>query len=185
MNITKMILDDLIMNHKARFVKFNQETASWMEVDSIVARDKVRHAIRFAIRRQEKQTLKEKRKQKARHIHYPLRYATLPLYDSSSDSEEVEIKNSNSRQCKALEIAAASSRIRTGNEDELGTTLQPLDNVEPPCNPWTSEDFNFLLRGTDLFEQKNEQGTPLEMPSSTKQETIVLGAAISDDTIVN
>ena len=139
----------------------------------------------FGLPFDDKKNKHSKRKQKARHIHYPLRYATLPLYDSSSDSEEVEIKNSNSRQCKALEIAAASSRIRTGNEDELGTTLQPLDNVEPPCNAWTSEDFNFLLRGTNLFEQKTEQGTPLEMPSSTKQETIVLGAAISDDTIVN
>ena len=73
MKITRMIVDNLKLTYKVRFVKFDEETASWIEVDSMVAREKVGHAIRFAIRRQEKQALKAKKKARA---HHPLSFIT-------------------------------------------------------------------------------------------------------------
>ena len=73
MKITRMIVDKLKFTHKVRFVKFDEETASWIEVDSMVAREKVGQAIRLAIRRQEKKALKAKKKAQA---HHPLSLIT-------------------------------------------------------------------------------------------------------------
>ena len=95
MNITKRVVHDLKMNHKVRFVKFDEETASWIEVDSNIAREKVGHAIRFALRRQEKQALKVNKKTRKCH---PLRFAismnetTVSDTDSSEDEETREEK---------------------------------------------------------------------------------------------
>lgn len=50
MKITKSILDRLHNDHGCRFVKFDSELAEWVELTPSESRDKVGHALRFAIR---------------------------------------------------------------------------------------------------------------------------------------
>ena len=48
--IFREIIDHLQLENNCRFVKYNKETKSWIELDAAETRDKVGHALRFAVR---------------------------------------------------------------------------------------------------------------------------------------
>ncbi|KAL7580397.1 hypothetical protein ACA910_004422 [Epithemia clementina (nom. ined.)] len=56
MKITKSIVDCLQNDHGCRFVKFDSDLAHWVELNPVESRDKVGHALRFAIRSHSKPT---------------------------------------------------------------------------------------------------------------------------------
>ena len=159
MKITRMIVDNLKLTHKVRFVKFDEETASWIEVDSMVAREKVGQAIRSAIRRQEKQALKAKKKARA---HHPLSFITsMDVSSSESESSDDEMdreetpeatttSSSIDSQTQERDMNTSSSNLK--KEGELSIEFEPLDTSKSSTHCWTSDDFNFLLHETDLFE---------------------------------
>lgn len=51
MKITKGVLDCLRKNHGCRFVKFDPDLTEWAELTPAQMRDKIGHALRFALRR--------------------------------------------------------------------------------------------------------------------------------------
>ena len=51
MKITKSVLDCIQKEHGCRFVKFDSNSAAWVELTRVESRDKVGHALRFAIKR--------------------------------------------------------------------------------------------------------------------------------------
>ena len=57
MKITKNIVDRLQNEHGCRFVKFNTDSAAWVELSRVESRDKVGHALRFAIKGSKKTQL--------------------------------------------------------------------------------------------------------------------------------
>ena len=90
MKFTKMIVDNLKLSHKVRFVKFDEETASWIEVDSVVAREKVGQVIQLAIHCQEKQALKAMKKAQAYHLLSFITSMDVSSSESESSDEEME-----------------------------------------------------------------------------------------------
>ncbi|KAL7580396.1 hypothetical protein ACA910_004421 [Epithemia clementina (nom. ined.)] len=54
MKITKDVLDCIRNEHGCRFLKFDSDLAKWVELSKVEARDKVGHALRFAIKRNNK-----------------------------------------------------------------------------------------------------------------------------------
>ena len=68
MNVTKEIYD-MLGAKNARFLKMNQKTKAWEELSSLLARDKISHALRFANREKKSgasTTVSEKRKSSGR-----------------------------------------------------------------------------------------------------------------------
>ena len=51
MKITQSVLDCIQKEHGCRFVKFDSNSAAWVELTRVESRDKVGHALRFAIKR--------------------------------------------------------------------------------------------------------------------------------------
>ena len=156
MKFTKMIVDNLKLTHKVRFVKFDEETASWIEVDSMVAREKVGQAIRLAIRRQEKQALKAMKKAQARH---PLRFITsmdVSSSESESSDEEMECEEAPEATTSSSPIDSQTQEqdmnTSSSNPSELSIDIESLDTSKSSTDSWTSDDCNFLLNQTDLFE---------------------------------
>ena len=156
MKITRMVVDSLKLTHKVRFVKFDEETASWIEVDSMVAREKVGQAIRLAIRRQDKQALKAKKKARA---HHPLSFITsMDVSSSESESSDDEMEREETPVATTTSAPIDSqtqeqtSSSNLKKEGELSIDFEPLDTSKSSTYCWTSDDFNFLLHETDLFE---------------------------------
>ena len=159
MKFTKMIVDNLKLTHKVRFVKFDEETASWIEVDSMVAREKVGQAIRLAIRCQEKQALKAMKKAQARH---PLSFITsmdVSSSESESSDEEMECEEApeattssspTDSQTQEQDMNTSSSNLIM--EGEVLIDFEPSDTSKSSTHSWTSDDFNFLLNQNDLAE---------------------------------
>ena len=54
MDVIRGVVDDLRIHHRVRFVKLDATTSSWIEVEDMIAREKVGQAIRSAIHRKEK-----------------------------------------------------------------------------------------------------------------------------------
>ena len=116
MNLTKQIVDELEMFYGMRFVKFNDETASWEQVDSSVAREKVGHTIRFAIRREQKQAVKKQTKT-------ALKARTMCKVRSTMEA------------CHVVSDCGSSDEESTGVLDQQEQeTLEPTaSSVSPDC----------------------------------------------------
>ncbi|KAL7573574.1 hypothetical protein ACA910_008710 [Epithemia clementina (nom. ined.)] len=56
--ITRRIIQDLKQTHGCRFLGYDEDNDSWSEISSRLVRDKVSHALRFAIRRRHKKKQK-------------------------------------------------------------------------------------------------------------------------------
>ncbi|KAL7571869.1 hypothetical protein ACA910_002941 [Epithemia clementina (nom. ined.)] len=192
MNITKAIVDELQISHGIRFVKFDDETASWVVVDTLVAREKVGHAIRFAIRREEKQALKASKKSSmpvSQSQHSNTTNSADSSEDESSEGADVDKKQTGIErppmdqedggcatglsflpfQNKPPYSSYKSDTMDTqdgciGKQDDKETarridSLRPLDDRESSIL-WTTEDANFLLNETSLFQGGREDHPP-------------------------
>ena len=168
MNITKMIVDELQMIHNIRFVKFSEETASWEEVDGFVAREKVGHAIRFAIQREKKQALKADKKKKASLIRKTQKESYNADSDSSSDESTGVLDNSDRDTMEPVPTCSSSSPERKTSSSNMKISdlprltnidLEPMDESESSSFVWTKEDFHFLLNETCLFQQQDDMNT--------------------------
>ena len=167
MNVTRMIVDDLRMNHSVRFVKFDDETASWVEVEPTVAREKVGHAIRSAMHREEKKAIKARKKKQDRQSS-----SGAATFDSSSDTESIKAMENGSMETIMENVASSlsaasgdkmgeyqepsehsSSSGGRGGDDGMGLrdVVEPMENGESSKCSWTSDDVHFLLNETELF----------------------------------
>ena len=171
MNLTKQIVDELEMFHGMRFVKFNDETASWEQVDSSVAREKVGHAIRFAIRREQKQALKKettKTALKARTV-YKVRSTMEACHVvsdySSSDEESTGVLDQQDQETMQPTASSVSpdytrssldnimSSVNISHDCIMGSEMTPMSQSESTSLVWTQEDFQFLMNETVLFQE--------------------------------
>ncbi|KAL7571867.1 hypothetical protein ACA910_002940 [Epithemia clementina (nom. ined.)] len=188
MNITKTIVDELQMNHGIRFVKFDEETTSWVEVDDLTAREKVGHAIRFAMRREEKQAIKATNKKSNRALRQ-LKHVACSVAESSSDESsscEMEKCDQNTMEQHLRTAFCSSPSSNSCNEETANTAAisgacQEVDETTNfdfllaiPMNAcgqessdfvWTVEDANFLLNQTGLFQNEGNDHHDNAVPS--------------------
>mmetsp|Transcript_6983 Transcript_6983/g.19596 ORF Transcript_6983/g.19596 Transcript_6983/m.19596 type:complete len:289 (+) Transcript_6983:204-1070(+) len=88
MKITKDIIKHIQTDLKCRFVKFDTESGSWLEVTPNEARDKVGHALRFAIKGSRKASARRRSlAELAKQRRKPLRAGSLPARLPSTIAE--------------------------------------------------------------------------------------------------
>ena len=165
MNLTKQIVDELQLFHGMRFVKFNEETASWMEVDSYVAREKVGHTIRFAIQREQKQALKKKQTKKTtlKASKMCKVRSTMEVVSECTSSDEESTGDLDHKDQETFEpnpsVVLSSSAARSSPDTIISSLnlmendMAPMTELDSSALSWTQEDFDFLMNETGLFLQ--------------------------------
>ena len=131
MKITKNIVDRLHNDYGCRFVKFDTDLAFWVELSRIESRDKVGHALRFAIKGAPKKSLTRRRRSSATKMAHRSKSSEdqrSSITRTSCSSTIASIRPSTKGNSSLLSSGLSIDRIETarGNLDLIFKRQQEL-----------------------------------------------------------
>ena len=164
MKITKSIVDCLQKDHGCRFVKFDCDLAEWVELNPVESRDKVGHALRFAIKR----TKVKATKVESRSASIIRHKASLTKMAMRRMSDEL-LSSSFSSSSPRLQSTIAP---RSCSEPAIGTTVtsktpQALPNTRRPSLSSLSISYERIQSARQkldqIFERQNKMVQSMQM----------------------
>ena len=121
MTITKELYD-IVRQQLGRFLKYNEETKLWEELDMMMARDKIGHSLRFANRR---------RGGSRRDRLYRKSSASIPSFSSSASSSVISAgaDTATTSASTSASVSSSENSIYTASEsNQTSYSWLPLNN---------------------------------------------------------